>query len=110
MLPFKSRPFAHVPRRVLPVHLPDDMAVGPVDEVDGVTVTGGDQIIAVSVLVDGVDVLDPSARENHGPSRLTKYQSQCQFPGIVPARDNLLMGHPSARQRETGHRAISHRL
>lgn len=46
----------HLERAVLAVQLPDDFPARPVDLVDAARVARGDEIVAVGVLVDAVDV------------------------------------------------------
>lgn len=42
--------------RTLPAQSPDDLARGPVDLVHGAGVARGDEVVAVAIFVDGVDV------------------------------------------------------
>ena len=49
-------PLGHVKVGAVAVEPPDDGAVGAVDLVDGAGVAGGDEVVAVGILVDAVDV------------------------------------------------------
>ena len=57
MLPLEIGTVAHDEGRVLAVQRPDDVSVILVHVVDGVAMSGRDQIVAGGILVDRIDVL-----------------------------------------------------